>query len=113
MEKNFILTIGESHPVIESENTRNEEKKWAYKCMIPMERSRAFVRKIMMPVEWLGRYYSYVLGKPINRTQTLRLIETQVAFALCVLPTECPLLLRAAFLGWFAWGVWKCKKAGV
>ena len=113
MEKNFILTIGENHPVIKGDNTRNEEKKWVCKHMMPMEWSRAFVRKIMMPVEWLGRYYSYVLGKPISRSQTSRLVEAQVAFALCALPTECPLLLRAAFLGWFAWGVWKCKKAGV
>ncbi len=99
MEKDFILTMSEGRSAIERENAKSVVKK--------------MTRKMMMPVDWLGKYYSHVLEKPIGRSQTLRLIETQIAFALGVIPTECPLLLRGIFIGWFAWSVWKCKKAGI
>lgn len=74
---------------------------------------RQLAREMEKPLEWLGKYYGQVLGKPISRKQTWLMIEAQVAFALGVLPADCPLWARAICLAWLTWSVRKCKRAGV
>ncbi len=97
MEKNLILTVSEGRTDAVKENAKSEVKKW--------------FKYISTPVEWVGKYYSHILERPVSKAQTLHLLEAQAAFACSVLPMECPLLLHGAFIGWFAWSVWKCKKA--
>lgn len=99
MEKDLILTVDVRRSTVARETAKSEAKKLAH--------------KLMRPIEWLGNYYGRILEKPINRSQTLRLIEAQVAFAFSVLPVDCHLLLHGIFIGWFVWSVWKCKKAGI
>lgn len=74
---------------------------------------RNLARGMGKPVEWLRKYYSHVLEKPISRKQTWLMIEAQVAFVLSVLPMDSPLWLRAVCMGWLAWSVRKCKRAGI
>lgn len=62
------------------------------------------------PLRWLQKYYSVVMEKEISTHQTLLLLQTQVAFVMGVFPADINLALRAAFLGWFAYSLHKCRK---
>lgn len=99
MEKNLILTTNESRAISMKETAGNH--------------LRLLAQSAGKPVEWLRKYYSHVLEKPISRKQTWLMIEAQVAFALGILPMDSPLWLRAVYMGWFAWSVRKCKRAGI
>lgn len=67
--------------------------------------------KAMAPLEWLGKYYSRVVGREVSKRQTLLLLATQAAFVLGVfgegMPLVCRALSGAAFLG----GLLKCKES--
>jgi hypothetical protein len=82
---------------------------------LPEERLRHLMQtvssKAKMPMEWLRRYYSAVLEREISLHQTFLLLQAQAAFVMAVFPVAGPLLLRAAFCGWFAYAVWQCRKA--
>lgn len=82
---------------------------------LPEERLRHLLRtvsgKLKMPLEWLRKYYSAVLERKISMRQTLLLLQAQAAFVMAVFPAAGPLLLRAAFCGWFAYAVLLCRKA--
>lgn len=67
------------------------------------------IKRIIGPLEWLRKYYSSILEKEISMKQTLLLIETQAAFAASIIPADINLLLRAAFIGWFAYSLLRCK----
>ena len=62
------------------------------------------------PVEWLRKYYSAIIEKEISTKQTLLLLEAQLAFVLSMWPADINILMRTAFLGWFGYSLWKCKK---
>lgn len=62
------------------------------------------------PLLWLAGYYSSVLGRAVSLRLTLHLLNAQAAFALAAFPAESPLVLRAAFMGWFLHAVCKCRR---
>lgn len=66
---------------------------------------------IKQPIEWLRKYYSIILEKEISMKQTALLLETQLAFAMAIMPADMHLLLRAASLGWFCLCLKRCKKS--
>lgn len=97
MEKNLILTTNESRAINMKETANNH--------------LRLLAESGGKPMEWLRKYYSRVLEKPISRKQTWLMIEAQAAFVLGILPLDCPIWLRAVCVGWFAWSVKRCKRA--
>ena len=66
-------------------------------------------KTLLAPMEWLRKYYSAILEKEVSMKQTFLLIETQIAFAASIIPADINLLLRAGFIGWFAYSLMKCK----
>lgn len=71
---------------------------------------QGIVNTVSAPLKWLRGYYSSVCEKQLTMSQTLLLLNTQVAFVATILPADMPLLLRIACCGWFATSVMKCKK---
>lgn len=89
MEKNLILT---------PENTLTAVS----------ERLACLLRR---PIGWLAAYYGDVLGRPVSLRQTLHLLHAQLAVAAAVVPTDGPLLLRAACMAWSLHALLACKRA--
>lgn len=60
--------------------------------------------------ETLRGYYSAVLGRDITPRQACALTEAQVAFTVCILPADMPIVARVAFGAWLMVALRKCKK---
>lgn len=63
------------------------------------------------PVEWLRAYYSSVCDKNLTMTQTLLLVNTQIAFLFAALPADMPVVARLAGVAWLLVSLKKCKES--
>ena len=98
MQKNIILTSPSAGWLTEP----------SFTSLFIKQKMAETMKKTLNP---LMKYYASVLERPVDLRQTLLLVMAQVAFALAVLPVECPLVLRAAFALWFGWSVRVCKRS--
>jgi len=64
-----------------------------------------------LPVLYLSRYYSRLLGEEVTPLHTLRLIHAQLAFLMLVFPWPFPLAVRALFCLWFALVLLRCQRS--
>lgn len=65
---------------------------------------------VTRPLDNLSSYYSKVLDRRVNNSQTLLLLNAQAAFMATVFPVECPLLLRLGCCVWLLVALKKCKE---
>lgn len=63
-----------------------------------------------VPVEWLRKYYSAVCEKELTFSQTLLLINAQMAFIAAAFPASMPVVGRIACCVWLVFSLKKCKK---
>ncbi len=66
-------------------------------------------RMLAAPQRMLRRYYSYVLGRDVDKVQARAFTEAQLAFFAVTLPVDYPLTLRVLTCLWFVVAVRKCK----
>ena len=66
---------------------------------------------LMEPVDWLTDYYSRLIEEKLNRSQTLWLVNAQVALIAAVFPADISLMARAINMLWFGWALEKCREA--
>ncbi len=113
MEKKIVLT---SNYTASELNSKNVTETFA-----PIEDIKLIVEGIRricawpsklasMPMEWMRKYFSSVLEREVTVKQTRLILETQAALVMTVFPADINILLRAVFLGWFAWCLLKCKE---
>lgn len=62
-----------------------------------------------LPVMWLSRCYSRLLGEAVGPLRTLRLLHVQLAFLLLVLPVPFLFAVRVFFLLWFGLALLQCR----
>lgn len=63
-----------------------------------------------VPVEWLRKYYSAVCEKELTFSQTLLLINAQLAFIAAVFPASMPVVGHIACCVWLVFSLKKCEK---
>ena len=63
--------------------------------------------------EMLRQYYSRMSEKEVSLRQSSWITASIVSFMLTIMPLPCPELLRLAFIGLFAFSLWRCKKNGL
>jgi len=63
-----------------------------------------------VPVEWLRKYYSAVCEKELTFSQTLLLINAQLAFIAAAFPVSMPVVGRIACCVWLVFSLKKCEK---
>lgn len=73
--------------------------------------SRRVRSVVLLPLQWLRRYYSIVLEKPVSMRQTRLMTVAQLAFFATVMPVEMHLFLRMAACVWFIAVLLKCRAA--
>ena len=66
---------------------------------------------LMEPVDRLTDYYSGLIEEKLNRSQTLWLVNAQVALIAAVFPADISLMARAINMLWFGWALEKCREA--
>jgi hypothetical protein len=64
---------------------------------------------VRMPLKSLTSYYGRVLERELSITQTLTLLNAQLAFFLTVFPADCSMLLRVGFACWLVKALLKCR----
>ena len=113
MEKKIVLTSNCTASELNSKNvTETFEPGEDIKLIVEgIRRIWAWPSKLMrMPMEWMRKYFSSVLEREVTVKQTRLILETQAALVMAVFPADINILLRAVFLGWFAWCLLKCKE---
>lgn len=63
--------------------------------------------------EMVRQYYCRMTEKNVTIGQSRWITASVVSFMLTILPLPCPEVLRMAFIGFFAFSLWKCKKNGL
>ena len=63
--------------------------------------------------EMLRQYYSRMSEKEVTPRQSTWITVSILSFMLTILPLPCPEVLRMAFIGLFAFSLWRCKKNGL
>ncbi len=112
MEKNFALTSNCTTSELNRKNvTEAFEPSEDIKLIIEGIRNMcAWPSKLVrIPLEWMRKYFSSVLEREVTVKQTWLILETQAALVMAVFPADINIILRAVFLGWFAWCLLKCK----
>lgn len=108
MEKNITLQSGNRAPfggaAFSPETAIGSIKSIASTIAVDIKRTAA------MPVEWLRKYYSGVLGRKVSMGQTLRYLHAQAAFILAVFPAYDSMLAHAVVAMWAAVAVAKCTE---
>lgn len=79
------------------------------RCSDMIRRAGASLR---MPLEWLRRYYSYVLETEVSMTRAKAMTEAQAAFFAVVLPVDYPIIIRIAVCAWFVVALKRTKDRG-
>ena len=93
----------EQRITINAENTKSANAK--------KEAMRRLADWLMEPVDWLTDYYSRLIEEKLNRSQTLWLVNAQVALIAAVFPADISLMARAINMLWFGWALEKCREA--
>ena len=93
----------EQRITINAENTKGANAK--------KEAMRRLTDWLMEPVDWLTDYYSRLIEEKLNRSQTLWLVNAQVALIAAVFPADISLMARAINMLWFGWALEKCREA--
>ena len=93
----------EQRITINAENTKGANAK--------KEAMRRLADWLMEPVDWLTDYYSRLIEEKLNRSQTLWLVNAQVALIAAVFPADISLMARAINMLWFGWVLEKCGEA--
>lgn len=63
--------------------------------------------------EMMRQYYCRMLEKNVTVGQSQWITAAVVSFMLTILPLPCPEVFRMAFIGVFAFSLWRCKKCGL
>ncbi len=92
----------EQRITINAENTKDANAK--------KEAMRRLSDWLMEPVDWLTDYYSGLIEEKLNRSQTLWLVNAQVALIAAVFPADISLIARAINMLWFGWALEKCRE---
>lgn len=92
----------EQRITINAENTKDANAK--------KEAMRRLSDWLMQPVDWLTDYYSGLIEEKLNRSQTLWLVNAQVALIAAVFPADISLIARAINMLWFGWALEKCRE---
>ncbi len=92
----------EQRITINAENTKDANAK--------KEAMRRLSDWLMEPVDWLTVYYSGLIEEKLNRSQTLWLVNAQVALIAAVFPADISLIARAINMLWFGWALEKCRE---
>lgn len=92
----------EQRITINAENTKDANAK--------KEAMRRLSDWLMKPVDWLTDYYSGLIEEKLNRSQTLWLVNAQVALIAAVFPADISLIARAINMLWFGWALEKCRE---
>ena len=92
----------EQRITINAENTKDANAK--------KEAMRRLSDWLMEPVDWLTDYYSGLIEEKLNRSQTLWLVNAQVALIAAVFPADISLIVRAINMLWFGWALEKCRE---
>ena len=93
----------EQRITINAENTKDANAK--------KEAMRRLSDWLMEPVDWLTDYYSGLIEEKLNRSQTLWLVNAQVALIAAVFPADISLIARAINMLWFGGALEKCREA--
>lgn len=72
---------------------------------------QVLARAVKAPMEWLRAYYSSVCGKSLTMSQTLLLVNTQMAFVVSAFPVGMPLAARLAGCVWLVASLRKCRES--
>ena len=92
----------EQRITINAENTKDANAK--------KEAMRRLSDWLMEPADWLTDYYSGLIEEKLNRSQTLWLVNAQVALIAAVFPADISLIARAINMLWFGWALEKCRE---
>lgn len=69
-----------------------------------------YLSAVNMPMEWLSRYYSNLLGEEVSVRQTRKIVLAQIAFIAMILPLGTSLIYHAVTVGLFALSLLNCRK---
>lgn len=64
----------------------------------------------LMPLEWLRRYYSGVMGKEVSNGKMWLIIQAQLALFATLFVLNESFVAKIGFALWFGWSVWRCKE---
>ena len=92
----------EQRITINAQNTKDTNAK--------KEAMRRLSDWLMEPIDWLSEYYSGLIEEQLNRSQTLWLVNAQVALVAAVFPADISLIARAINMLWFGWALEKCRE---
>ena len=99
MEKNMVFTA--------SNQTVNSMQRSGNTVIMAANKA---LNGVKMPIEWLRKYYSAVCEKELTFSQTLLLINAQMAFIAAAFPASMPVVGRIACCVWLVFSLKKCKK---
>ena len=99
MEKNMVFTA--------SNQTVNSMQRSGNTVIMAANKA---LNGVKMPIEWLRKYYSAVCEKELTFSQTLLLINAQMAFIAAAFPASMPVVGRIACCVWLVFSLKKCEK---